>query len=258
MKKDLCVTQIFNVYHNRTSKWQRNKPIPRSQDGLVVFTEGEIEYTFEDRTFRAGRGTALLLPKDMPYSGIARTPQVAYFCLDFDLLSEEPFCDFGAPCAVPLTDFDAICAEFANTVKFWEEQRIDASVRAKSFFYTVWGQLLCQEEKYESNHSGSDLVTYICNHYSDQDLTVSKLCKDFFISESQLRRNVLKVTGLTPNEYIMHLRLTCAKRELICTQKSIGEIARVCGFASTYYFSRCFHAHVGLSPREYRAGNLML
>ena len=61
------------------------------------------------------------------------------------------------------------------------------------------------------------------------------ICGRFFISESQLRRNIKKATGLPPDEYIRRLRINRAKNELISTQWKICEISESCGFSSPYY-----------------------
>ncbi|MBQ9760568.1 MAG: AraC family transcriptional regulator [Clostridia bacterium] len=255
---DLCVSSILNVYQNSTENWSRRVSKPRNRDGLVLFTEGEIEYIFSDRSITATRGTVLLLPRDVPYYGIARTKRVAYFVLDFELLDEEAIFDFLAPCAIRATDFDALCNAFAETVEVWAQQRIDAPIRAKAFLYTALAQLTEREERAGKSRESSAMLTYIYSHYTDPTLSVAGLCAKFFISESQLRRNLQRETGQTPNEYITSLRLNLAKRELICTQKSVEQIAYECGFSSAYYFSRCFRQHTGASPREYRQSNVML
>jgi AraC-like DNA-binding protein len=35
-------------------------------------------------------------------------------------------------------------------------------------------------------------------------------------------------------------------------EKSIAEIGMLCVFSGASYFSECFKAHVGVTPREYR------
>ena len=96
------------------------------------------------------------------------------------------------------------------------------------------------------------IVSYIAKNIGDSTLSVADLCRKFFISESQLRRNIQRATRLTPSEYILTLRLNRAKNELSYTDRSVMEIAARCGFASPYYFSRCFSEEMGMSPLAYR------
>ena len=96
------------------------------------------------------------------------------------------------------------------------------------------------------------IVAYIAENVGNPDLSVGQLCRKFFISESQLRRNIQRATRLAPSEYILTLRINRAKNELSYTDRSVKEIAARCGFASPYYFSRCFRQSTGLSPLAYR------
>ncbi len=258
MLKDLCVTKILNVYQNDTSTWARSEPRERNRNGLVLFTNGEIEYFFPNRSIVATRGSVMLFPSNIPYYGLARSKRVAYCVLDFQTLSENEISDLGAPCITKSKNFDQLYHDFSNVVSVWEQQKINSVIQAKAFLYATLALLVENDERNHTNQESNDILTYIFDHYADPDISVSSLCERFYISESQLRRNILKITGLTTNEYITYLRLNRAKRELICTKNSIKQIADECGFSSAYYFSRCFHLHEKISPKEYRQNNLML
>ena len=258
MRRDLCVSKILNVYQNDTLTWKRNEPRERNRNGLVLFTDGEIEYFFPNQSIVASAGSVMLFPSNVPYHGVARTNRVAYYVLDFQTLSENEICDFGAPCIADVKSFDTVCRDFSDIIAEWERQKMDAVIQTKAFLYSMLALLIENDEKNSTTQESSEIFTYIFDHYTDPDISVLSLCEKFYISESQLRRNSMKVTGLTTNEYITYLRLTRAKRELICTNKSIKQIAYECGFSSAYYFSRCFHLHEKISPKEYRQNNLML
>ena len=258
MRKDLFVTEILNVYQNDTLTWSRKTPAKRNRNGAVLFTEGEIEYYFPNKTIVATRGSVMLFPSNIPYYGRARTQRVAYCVLDFQTLSENEFSAFGAPRIEQPEEFEQLHRDFLDIISAWEKKKIDAPLRARAFLYATLAKIIENNQDDTINTERSAVLTYIFEHYTDPEISVLGLCEKFYISESQLRRNVLKFTGMTTNEYITSLRLSRAKKELICTQKSIAQIAHECGFSSAYYFSRCFHQHEGLSPKEYREGNLML
>lgn len=258
MIRDLYVTKILNVYQNDTLMWKRNEPIERKRQGLVLFTHGEIEYYFPNKTIVATEGSVMLFPSNIPYYGVARSQRVAYCVLDFQTLSEDEISCFGTPCIVKPKSIDLLYRNFSNIVSEWERQKKDAVIKAKAFLYSTLVVITENSESVFSDQENNEIMTYIFHHYTDPDISVLSLCEKFYISESQLRRNILKSTGITTNEYINYLRLTRAKRELVCTKKSIKQIAYECGFSSAYYFSRCFHQHESVSPKEYRQDNLML
>lgn len=258
MLRDLCVSKILSVYQNDTLTWRRSEPRERNRNGLVLFTDGEIEYFFPNQSIVASAGSIMLFPSNVPYHGVARTNRVAYYVLDFQTVCENEICDFGAPCIVKLSSFDRLSRDFFNVTSIWEQQKMDAVMQAKAFLYSTLALFIENKGENRINKESNDILTYIFDHYTHPDLSVLSLCEKFYISEAQLRRNILKITGLTTNGYITYLRLTRAKRELICTQKSIKQIAYECGFSSAYYFSRCFHQHENVSPKEYRQNNLVL
>ena len=65
-----------------------------------------------------------------------------------------------------------------------------------------------------------------------------------------------KVTGYSPIDYLLHVRLAKAAEMLQKTELPISEIALECGFTDSNYFSRQFRRHCNSSPRDYRK-NLM-
>ncbi len=82
--------------------------------------------------------------------------------------------------------------------------------------------------------------------------TVVSLAEKLCISSSQLNRKLSAISGYTPSEFMMRLRIECAKKRLALEDKSIGQIAYDCGFYDIAYFSRTFKRFTQLSPSQYR------
>ncbi len=61
-----------------------------------------------------------------------------------------------------------------------------------------------------------------------------------------------QVTGSTPLQYILNLRISNAQSLLESTDSSITEIANFVGYENPLYFSRLFCKQIGISPKEYR------
>ena len=80
----------------------------------------------------------------------------------------------------------------------------------------------------------------ITENFADPNLDLPKLFKD--------------ETGLTPTEFLTHLRMDYARHLLEQKQAmnlSVARVAELCGYVDERYFSRVFRAQEGVSPREY-------
>ncbi|HEY0270331.1 MAG TPA: helix-turn-helix domain-containing protein [Sphingomonas sp.] len=72
-------------------------------------------------------------------------------------------------------------------------------------------------------------------------------------SETVLRVACARVAGQAPAAMMDQRALLEARRSLLFSDLSVGEIAYSLGFDDPAYFSRFFARHVGRSPRRYRA-----
>jgi AraC family transcriptional regulator len=61
-----------------------------------------------------------------------------------------------------------------------------------------------------------------------------------------------KYFNLSPNQYLITLRIESAKRLLSGAALPISQIAEHCGFCDVMYFTRCFKNKVGMPPGAYR------
>ena len=78
-------------------------------------------------------------------------------------------------------------------------------------------------------------------------------CRALGVSESQLRRACLAVTGQAPVALIQLRMLVEAERQLRYTAMPVTEVAYYLGFEDPAYFSRFFSRRTGLSPKAFRA-----
>ena len=80
----------------------------------------------------------------------------------------------------------------------------------------------------------------------------NELLEEIPMSYSKFRQDFKKLTGLSPNQYYLNVRLNKAKELLAATSLNINEIAYHTGFDSIFYFSKLFKKKNGVSPKDYR------
>ena len=93
---------------------------------------------------------------------------------------------------------------------------------------------------------------YIENNFCDPALTRKQIASAVGINQATLGRLFRAQCHMTVNQYVISLRLKKARFLLDNTDLPIAEIAKECGFAYAYYFSRIFKARIGVLPGKYR------
>lgn len=99
-------------------------------------------------------------------------------------------------------------------------------------------------------------VAIIEKNMDNAEFSLNDVIRELCISRTNFFSKIKAITGQTPNDFVLTIRLKRAayllKNELFL---SIAEVADRTGFSSPRYFSRCFKDVYGISPLFYRTGN---
>jgi AraC family transcriptional activator of pobA len=87
-----------------------------------------------------------------------------------------------------------------------------------------------------------------------ETLSLRDVAQTVGMTPGYLTTLVRRRTGRTVQEWILHRRMTEARRLLSETDLPIAEIARRIGLSDPGYFSRQFRKTFGVPPRSWRAG----
>jgi len=92
---------------------------------------------------------------------------------------------------------------------------------------------------------------YLRQHLGDA-VHMADLVRHIGLGRSRLFDLFKAVTGLTPNDYLLRLRVGRAKELLLEPDLSLTNIAMACGFSSSQYFSKVFRKYTGQTPLDHR------
>lgn len=137
----------------------------------------------------------------------------------------------------------AFCQIIMRIGKFYAEKRFDA------------GRQL--DPSGMENHIISSAIRFMEENYN-HELDVYDISSSVHISYSHLSRLFKRHTGETVNSYLRKLRLGKSQVLLLCSDKSIAQIAREVGFNSENYFSSAFKKAFNISPSSYRKAKYSL
>ncbi|QDU75710.1 HTH-type transcriptional activator RhaS [Bremerella volcania] len=95
------------------------------------------------------------------------------------------------------------------------------------------------------------VVNFVLRNY-EQPLRVNDLAAMVHLSVSQFDRRFKALYHMTPQQYILRVRLHAACHEILASGGTVAQIATRCGFYDQSYFSKQFRKHLGISPTDYR------
>lgn len=88
-------------------------------------------------------------------------------------------------------------------------------------------------------------------NWQNAEFDMEDYCKEMAMSNSQLYRKTIQLTGMSPNILLKEYRLEKAKELMRKNNYSIAQITFDCGFTSPSYFTKCFKKKYGLLPNSY-------
>ena len=119
------------------------------------------------------------------------------------------------------------------------------------------GRELGREKKYsDSSMREIHRAMHFFQEYYAQEINIAEYAASRGFSASWFLQCFRQITGSSPLQYILKLRLSNAQSLLENTDYPIGEIADAVGYDNALYFSRLFRKHIGMSPREYRRAHV--
>lgn len=106
-----------------------------------------------------------------------------------------------------------------------------------------------------SEHSGKRLADkvrrYIEENYAEA-IKISDIARENFISEGYLSHSFKAQTGMSPREYLSHIRCTRAYELIKHTKMKFADISDAAGFCCANDMSRKIREYYGLTPSQIR------
>ena len=97
-----------------------------------------------------------------------------------------------------------------------------------------------------------EVVDYVLQHHAER-IDVAELASVAHLSVSQFDRKFKGVFQITPQQFVIRVRVHAASQALASTDLSISQIAQAAGFYDQSYFTKKFRDSMGMTPSAYRA-----
>lgn len=96
----------------------------------------------------------------------------------------------------------------------------------------------------------------LMNSQLDRNITIEEIATACSLSTRHFTRSFAGTFGISAHQYLTRLRFERAKALLVDTDKSLAEIAHLCGFSDQPAFTRAFHRAERMTPGRWRKGNV--
>ena len=263
-----CDEAVFDRFLlvNCTGVCVLSKPFTANRPGrrdyyLMYLFQGSLDILVDGRQTVISPGELVIFHPDthLHYTLREGTPELIYYWVHFTgsgaegLLREcglEREAILGAGCTREVSEsFERLFNSFIAHDSLFE---LDAAAQLIRLLVLIRRQLDGKTGDRRSYEKIRNSLRYIHTHYSSP-ITVGMLAQLDHLSPSRYSAVFKECTGLSPQAFIVNLRLERAEELMIQTDLSLKQIARMAGYEDQLYFSRLFKEHRGMSPSAYIA-----
>ena len=133
------------------------------------------------------------------------------------------------------------------------KSHLEQLLQSKSDFFEVFmGKLNIDTEINNTNSFLTDVISFINENLSNENLVIEDIADQLNISKSKLYRNIKNTSGISANQLIRKLRIERSKELLLKSNFSISEICYNVGFSSPSYFTKRFKEYAGMVPKQFK------
>lgn len=226
---------------------------------LIYCTEGYGQLNVGERSWSIKAGDVISLPKGLAhsYQAASRQPWTIYWVhYNGTLASEyskrisatEPMLQVG-PQPRLMADFEALFSLRRTAYS------TDAYIHGACQLKQMLSFIAYAAQRHQPNTGQAiDLVKVqeLMHLHLSGNLNLQSLADDAHLSKYHFTRKFKQLTGHSPIQHFIHLKMQHACQLLDSTANSVKQIAAQTGYKDAYYFSRMFKQVIGISPSEYR------
>jgi len=219
----------------------------RAYDTLSLRLFGCSEFKSENTSLQVKTGDVLYIPKNAQYQ--QSTAEEAVIAVHFINYSRENETQIEM---LSTADADYAAELFCRLYDVWKEKKQGYRYLCTSLFYKLLHFLHCQQAAQFARCEDQMHVAleFIHKNYRKEHISISQLAKMCAVSETYFRKLFKEHCNVSPQQYIMNLRLEFAFHLLGSNLYTVSEVSQQSGFSDPKYFSRIFKQHYGYSPHE--------
>ena len=141
---------------------------------------------------------------------------------------------------------------FLEIFDVWNKKELGYKYKCSAILYEIFAECYIQNYVLKSQNSKiQNSIEYLLKNYKKSDLSIREIADRSFMSEVYFRKLFKEEYGVSPQKYIIDLRIQNAVGLISAGYYSLKEVAYMSGYHDYKYFSVEFKKIVGVSPSEY-------
>ena len=227
---------------------------------IAAVAGGFGELSTGDDTYHLIKGDCFFVDCRTPYNCKSTgTEPLELFWIYFNGSTSQQYCEFFSSQSRAVfrsQSFDRIVSAVTEIMDINEKKSADAEIISSKLIVDILTIALTVNNNDQQFNSALkqkllSVYNYIDDNFAD-DITLEKLSSRFYISKHYLSREYKKIYGKTIFQHIITARINYGKKLLRFSDKSVEEIAHLCGFNDQSYFARQFKKSENLTCFSYR------
>lgn len=259
---------VHIVNRKCTPSWMIQKAKIKAHNLMLIY-DGEGYFTANGEEFQASKGDLLYYKSgDMRSAYTSTKNLMKAYAVDFyytcPIFTDEGW-KFYTP-ALPLDTvqkidndyvFTKLISLFDTLADTWVSRKRNKLAICRTTFTDIITLILDWKSGYSFDSAKLKRVERVIKFMSEnynQKITLRQLADKAGVSVSYLSSIFKEITGTSPIDYLMDMRMFRAKT-LLLEGVSVTETAELVGFNDVHYFSRYFKKYEGVCPSQYYSKN---
>ena len=149
-------------------------------------------------------------------------------------------------------DAEVLSRLFAAILECWNKRELGYKYKCSAILCQIFAECYVQNFVPKTkNMKIQNSVDHLLANYKKSDLSVREIADKSFMSEVCFRKLFKEAYGISPQKYIMELRIQNAVGLISTGYYSLKEVAYMSGYNDYKYFSVEFKKAMGVSPSKY-------
>ena len=242
-EKDILSLSILDVIYLRQENVNTANS-KRNFDALSFRIRSDACIKTEKSSHQTENGSVCFFPAGLNYRRIASVDELIVVHFRTTESSEQSIISFTPENTETFTRL------FKRILDLWQRKETGYKYECTAILYEIFAE--CHKQYPAPKTSKiQPSIDYINEKYTSPDLTVKEIADRSFISEVYFRKLFKAEFGMSPQKYIIKLKIQKAVFLMSTGYYSLKEISLMSGYTDYKYFSTEFKREKGVSPSKY-------